>query len=264
MGYSRFYQKLLQQNTGAWFDFEGLIRDVYVSLLTSGDWAIDAGAHRGDHTFQMAQAVAPHGRVIAIEAVPTLVADLKATTKKLHPHLKRIIEYHCRGLSDSDGEEIFYFAPQVAGLSGLRRRTVIASQHVDEIKIPVTTLDRICANVTGSIRFIKMDIEGAEYHALRGGTGTIARHRPVVVFEHDANSPSEFGYSISQMLALWSSLNYKIYDFFGNSYEDVEAWKGTMVWNFLAIPPSYSAAERIFKTVHETLTGLGIVYEPAY
>jgi FkbM family methyltransferase len=267
MLYNGFYRELLEQSGGAWFDFEGLIRDIYVSVLTPGSWAIDAGAHHGDHTFQMAQAVAPNGRVVAIEAVPSLVKGLKKTSRKIYPHLTNIIELHCCGVSDSERREVFYFAPDVPGLSGLRKRDVLTGHPVKEIKVPVTTLDRICAHAAGRFRFLsgrfhflKIDIEGGEYHALLGATGTIGRDKPVIVFEHNATSPSDFNYSMAQMLATWSELNYNIYDFFGNPYDRIEAWDGSMVWNFLAIPRSYPEPEHIFEVVRSTLARAGIVY----
>ena len=40
---------------------------------------------------------------------------------------------------------------------------------------------------------LKIDVEGAELEVLRGGGETIARHRPVVVFEHGAGSADHYG-----------------------------------------------------------------------
>lgn len=264
MAYHDFYKDLLAQNGGNWFDFEGLIRDIYVDLLKPGDWAIDAGAHQGGHTVQMAQAVAPNGRVVAIEPVPMLVKTLRKTAKVHFPHFRKVIEYHCCGLSDSKRREVFYFAPDVAAQSGLRKRTVIASQRVEEFKIPVTTLDRMCAGASRPFRFLKIDIEGGEYHALRGAMRTIARDRPVIVFEHNATSPADFGYTMEQMRALWRELDYRVYDLFGNAYAESEAWNDLMVWDFLALPRLFPAPDRIFEVVRKTLAGAGIAYAARY
>ena len=40
--YREFYQTLVAQSGNTWFDFEGLIRDIYVAILHPGDIAIDA------------------------------------------------------------------------------------------------------------------------------------------------------------------------------------------------------------------------------
>ena len=34
------------------------------------------------------------------------------------------------------------------------------------------------------LRFVKIDIEGAEYHMIKGGRRTLREHLPYVVFEH--------------------------------------------------------------------------------
>lgn len=45
--------------------------------------------------------------------------------------------------------------------------------------VPLTTIDALVAELRLSrVDFIKMDIEGAERQALRGGAATIARFRP--------------------------------------------------------------------------------------
>ena len=48
-----------------------------------------------------------------------------------------------------------------------------------KIKVPLTTIDLLVEDLHLSrVDFIKMDIEGAEKWALRGGTQTIAKFRP--------------------------------------------------------------------------------------
>jgi len=39
-----------------------------------------------------------------------------------------------------------------------------------------------------ALRYIKIDAEGGELHALRGGQALIERHRPVAGFEFGANT----------------------------------------------------------------------------
>ena len=258
--YRLFYEELLRQAGGTWFDFEGLIRDIYVSVLRPGDWAVDVGAHKGDHTFQMAQAVAPHGRVIAIEAVPSLVQRLRDVSSQHYPHLKPIIDFHECGVSHSKAVGSFYFAPEVPGMSGLRYRDVLHGYKVDPLVVQLLTLDSICVAAEGAIRFIKIDIEGAEYDAIQSARRTIEQHQPIIVFEHSASSPQDFGYSIEQMLDLWAQLGYRIYDFFGKLYGSVDVWKDSLVFNFLALPKASKDADRIFAAVHNTLAQANVRY----
>src|SRR3954452_22328546 len=106
--YRNFYESVLKQTGGSWFDFEGLIRDIYVVLLKPGDTAVDAGAHKGDHTFQMAQAVAPNGQVIAIEVAPELVHHLMELRSTTYRHLSGVIDIRGIGLSDTHRTGSFF------------------------------------------------------------------------------------------------------------------------------------------------------------
>jgi FkbM family methyltransferase len=253
--YRKFYESLLSQAGGTWFDFEGLIRDIYAALLRPGDVAVDAGAHKGDHTLQMAQAVAPDGRVIAIEAAPELVKALAALLQTSFPQLAEIVDIREVGLSDRHGTATFYYAPEAPGLSGLRNRGQMVPGPLVEFTVDLAPLDFICQSAPGPIRFMKIDIEGAEFDALRGGRQTILRDRPVIVFEHDRDSPRHFLYSIEDLVGLIRSLDYHVYDFFNNSYDVIDAWSDTMMWNFVALPEEYGEAGKIFGAVRRTLSG---------
>jgi hypothetical protein len=53
------------------------------------------------------------------------------------------------------------------------------------VEVPVETLDRVvAARKLDRLGLLKIDVEGAEADVIRGAAQTIARHRPVIVFEH--------------------------------------------------------------------------------
>ena len=60
------------------------------------------------------------------------------------------------------------------------------------IVVATTTLD---GTIPGDqpIAFIKMDIEGGEFHALKGAVKTIKRWQPVIVFEAGNKSTGQYG-----------------------------------------------------------------------
>ena len=62
-------------------------------------------------------------------------------------------------------------------------------EHETNKSIDVTTIDSVVGN--SNIDFIKMDIEGAELPALRGGMSTIIRCRPVLAISI-YHSPEDF------------------------------------------------------------------------
>jgi hypothetical protein len=60
------------------------------------------------------------------------------------------------------------------------------------ITVEVVKLDEVIPTEE-HVAFIKLDIEGGEYHALRGAAGLIGRCRPVIVFEAGAKSTGQYG-----------------------------------------------------------------------
>lgn len=56
---------------------------------------------------------------------------------------------------------------------------VFGRNQKNTVKVPLTTIDLLAAELNlPRVDFVKMDIEGAEKQALRGGTGTIRKYRP--------------------------------------------------------------------------------------
>ena len=76
-------------------------------------------------------------------------------------------------------------------------------------KVETTTLDEYCSNF-GRIDFIKIDVEGAEHLVLRGGRKILAKHRPAIIFERNAESGPE-------SVAILRELGYRITTIDGRS-----------------------------------------------
>jgi FkbM family methyltransferase len=214
-------------------DYEGLIRDLYVRLLKPGDTAVDCGAHHGGHTFQMAQAVMPSGRILAVEASPECASHMRELMDGPYRHLAPAIDLWCIGLAAEPGEAPFYYAPEAPGLSGLRPRPGTISTPLTESRVQLTTLDLLCRDRRGPIRYIKVDVEGAEYDVLRGGAATICAHRPVITFEHNADSPQHFGYDPEAVMNLFRDWHYRVHDLLGRRYFSLAEAE---VWDFVAFP----------------------------
>jgi hypothetical protein len=65
-----------------------------------------------------------------------------------------------------------------AGANTLMQNLNIINDHTTE-KVYVTTIDKEC--VDKKVGLIKMDIEGFEYYAIKGGLETIKRDKPVLL-----------------------------------------------------------------------------------
>jgi FkbM family methyltransferase len=255
----QFHQRVLARNGGRWFSFEQYVTVLYKSVLRPGFVAVDGGANIGDHTLQMAAAVAPYGRVLAIEPVPEHLNRLtdRAVAAGIEPG---IIEPVLCGLWSEPRQSEFHrvLHPDQHGLSGLKKRTVIANHSTETIQVHLLTLDDLCAGLC-RFDFLKLDLEGAEWNALQGGRAAIQKYRPVVTLEQDQLSPSYFGYTWSALLDYFTALNYAVYDFFGICYETPAMFENCAVWDFIALPNEKPSGQSALKAIRRRMEQDGVV-----
>lgn len=148
---------------------------------------IDVGCHKGLILDVMLR-LAPQGRHFAFEPLPDLFAGLQ---RKYAAAAN--LSLHEVALSDSVSEATFQHVVSNPGYSGLlRRRYDRPNEDVAEITVRLARLDDIVSAAT-PIRFVKIDVEGAELQVLRGATAMLRRDRPFVVFEHGQGAADCYG-----------------------------------------------------------------------
>ena len=145
---------------------------------------IDVGAHVGDILRYMVE-ISPRGRHYAFEPLPHI-------SQKLRERFPLVI-VHQAAVSNRSGESEFLFVENDPYYSGLRRRIYNRPDpKITPIRVHVVTLDEVIPP-NESIAFIKLDIEGGEFHAIQGGIETIRRSKPVIVFESGSHSIGQYG-----------------------------------------------------------------------
>jgi FkbM family methyltransferase len=135
---------------------------------------VDVGANWGYFPLFLAARPGFAGRVLAVEGFPSSAAQLRAVIDQTG--IGALVEAVPVALGAAPGmatmaEETFSGNNRLEGGGG--------------VAVPVDTLDAVMA-ARGVARcdLLKLDVEGAEAAVIQGGRATIARHRPVVVFEH--------------------------------------------------------------------------------
>lgn len=225
---------------------EAIIEHAYRYRLSEGDTAVDVGAHRARHTVPMAQTVGLRGTVFAIEAAPEMQKKLRAQINHCGVDgIRKIVTYLDYALSDKEGEaEFFYFPRQGSGLSSLSEPTNTPDNaEVVVEKVPLRRLDDLIDAGT-QVRFIKADIEGAEYHAFCGAKGIISGARPMIAFEHQARRDAErFGYSEQDFFSLWRELDYSLISVFGREITPAN-WGEPNAHDIFAVPNEEKDAHR--------------------
>ena len=203
-------QRAFLSRTGSFGQrWEAGIAYSYQTLDLKGATLLDGGAAHGLHTVNFAHFGGPTSRVIAVEANPELIPGLEALCQKnrwLHVEIVNV------ALADSPGTRDFYVAPNV-GHSSLMNHPHIASV-ARKIVVEARTIDAIVDD--GKLNFVKLDLEGGEYHALLGARASLARERPIVVLECPYGAGmSRIGVSPADYYNMWRSLDYELVDLSG-------------------------------------------------
>lgn len=238
-------------------EFAELVIEQLISRFTSaGDAAIDCGTADGRLLKCMLAAVGPEGRVVGFEPIPHVFEALKTR----HPHPCVVLVRAC--VADRHGAHVqFYHVRNRRWISSLSPDH-LEGYAVESIQVPVTTLDAIASSVgigNRTVAFIKLDVEGAEFSALKGGSSLIASHRPFIVFENSlARAAASFGYDRGEFFAWFRRREYVLFDVFGTSCTE-EHWlerRGEVCWNFVAVHRDDPRRLEFLESIGTTLEGV--------
>lgn len=183
----RWAYNRLARTQGARYDRETTA--VMRRVLTPTSNCADVGCYRGAILSQMLT-LAPQGRHFAFEPVPENHRYLVARFPTA-----QVFDV---ALADHEGQAVFQHVVGRSARSGLRRvKYPDPNQPIDEIRVRVDTLDRI---IPPDVRldFLKVDVEGGELPALRGGAAVIRRSRPMVMFECGSERAADYGVTPEQ------------------------------------------------------------------
>ena len=153
---------------------EDAMIDAILADRIGADWTcLDVGTHLGSVAHKLRR-LAPKGRLILVEASPAKAALLR----KSFPQA----DLHAVAVTDTDGEVTFHENLAQPGFSSLANRDDRGATRA--ITVPARRLDDLLGDTR--VHFVKIDVEGFEYPALRGAETLLTRDRPVILFEAGA------------------------------------------------------------------------------
>jgi FkbM family methyltransferase len=162
-------------------------------VLKRNSSCVDVGAHEGAILRSMVR-IAPRGKHFAFEPLPHLAERLR----KAYPGV-RVVE---AAVSDSSGEMEFLHVENDPAYSGLRQRVYDRDDPVIKpLTVRVVRMDEVIPDDL-PVAFIKIDIEGGEFHAMCGAARIVERCRPVIVFEAGEKSTGQYGVTPEELFRL--------------------------------------------------------------
>jgi len=155
------------------------------SLLDPGDAFVDVGAHWGYFSLLAAGRVGPAGRVLSVEADPRIHAIL-ARNRALNPGLRHWDTVHVAAAEGAGEVELEGF-PEQGDNWGISRIGARLSDGAPRFRVQTASVDGLLSeHGLGEVALLKMDIEGAEWLALRGMDGGLraGRYRRLLLELH--------------------------------------------------------------------------------
>jgi len=152
--------------------------------IQPGMTCYDVGANVGAYVLQLAHWSAPTGSVVAFE--PNAGAREVLARHIIWNGIAERVSIVPAAVSSEPGEQILY----AEGASGMSRLAHANNAHAGTARqdwVPVTTVDRYCAEGNPPPDVLLLDIEGFEIEALRGAQHTISAVRPLIVVEMHPN-----------------------------------------------------------------------------
>lgn len=152
--------------------YEYPVSNDFVIKAEEGDYAIDAGGCWGDTALYFANAVGASGKVFTFEFIPSNVSILRQNLA-LNPQLANRVQIVEKAVW-SESELSLYYDD-----NGPASRVGFAPLNANKDAVPTLSVDDLVRDSKlEKLDFIKMDIEGAEPHALRGAQKTLERFKP--------------------------------------------------------------------------------------
>lgn len=224
---------------------------IYEAVIRPGETAVDCGVNLGLHSYAMARLCGPKGRLYGFEPVPDLLKKAQAQNAAFSN-----ITWINKAALDAPGRATFHYFPVEHGWSGLRPKTNVSGAR--ELKVELTTLD---AEVAGRVALMKLDIEGAEFPALRGARRIMTESAPVIVFENGrATSAADYGYTQDDFFGLFEELDYNLYTINGVPFAR-EMWDDNIApWQFLAVHRRSPRLPRVMAAASAMLDNAAYVF----
>lgn len=179
-----------------------------------GDVVYDVGAHVGYFTLLLARLIGAKGQCLGFEPSPRIFPRLQANIRLNKWRLPARVQLMNIGLYDAVCEKKFFLGGSTTTGRLFRFPENLPQERF--ILVPLSTVDALIQEGLAVPNLLKIDVEYAEDHVIRGAMYTLKKHSPVVLCEiHSLQTGRKIfeilrglDYSIMELKTrnLWNSL----------------------------------------------------------
>jgi FkbM family methyltransferase len=187
--------------------------------IKPGALVFDIGANIGAHTLPFAQAVGPHGIVVAIEPTDYAFSRLQANAALNPDLLPRLALLQAALTAQTNGPGLeeharFYARWPLKGSGAGRHR-----KHLGELETAkgarFLTLDALVQEMRAKYRnrpiaFVKLDVDGHELDVLRGATQLLTAQKPPILIEIGPHVQDEVPQRFEQLIGILERHGYRL------------------------------------------------------
>ena len=147
-----------------------------------GDIFLDVGAHIGRYALLVAKMVGDSGKVLAIEPDPINFSILRENIELNKFH--NVIALNIAAWSNETKLEFFLGEGSAHGSVKKTYADKLHGPRHGYMKVSARPLDTVISEIgLGEISYIKIDVEGAEFEALKGLEQTLKKNSPRLIVE---------------------------------------------------------------------------------
>lgn len=216
-------------------EFEAAEMAFVERFLQPGMTVLDVGAHHGLYSLLASAKVGADGRVFAFEPSPR---ERRALRLNLLLNFAGNVSVQGLALGSENGEQnLFVVQGSQRGCNSLRPPEVFSA--TTPLRVRVVPLDEwLVKRKIDRVNFIKLDVEGAELDALKGGARLFeSRPRPTVLAEVQDIRTRPWGYPAKEIIHYLTQRSYRWFRILGGgSVEPLDLGCGGFDGNFIACP----------------------------
>lgn len=183
--------------------YERLDSAMIFELVEDGALVFDIGGNIGYYSIALAK-----GRNATIHAFEPIESTYKQLVANVYYNgVQDRVRINNFGLFDKSGELTFYVYKQDFGNASAA--IMHEEKENEKIVCKVEQLDEyVKEQGVERIDFIKLDVEGAEIFALKGGLKSIEKHKPILFVEMLRKWAAKYGYHPNEIIGMLEQVGY--------------------------------------------------------